>query len=106
MGLISINLDIMSPKKRLFAVSAFFCLTPQNNRAPIGWPAVDRSPGQAWPRDQLYQTSWHHVPGTGEGLVRGPQDQVEANFCPWIGGEHQAIEQALRHNGCTEHHNG
>jgi len=28
MGLISINLDIMSPKKRLFAVSAFFCLTP------------------------------------------------------------------------------
>ena len=30
MGLISINLDIMSPKKRLFAVSAFFCLTPHH----------------------------------------------------------------------------
>ena len=28
MGVISINIDIMSPKKRRFAVSAFFCLTP------------------------------------------------------------------------------
>ena len=36
MGVISINLDIMSPKKRLFAVSAFFCLTPLPGRHEAG----------------------------------------------------------------------
>ena len=65
MGLISINLDIMSPKKRLFAVSAFFCLTPVG--AP--WREALRHSGATRRRD-AFLSAWRDLSASIRCLAR------------------------------------